>query len=67
MLVLGRTDCTYYTDLSECCYRFAPHRIPGTEMAIIHGINERVSIDNFCEMINFYARLIVNSAGPSSS
>ena len=42
MLVLGRTDCTYYTGLSSCCYRFVPQRVPAAEMAAIHGINERV-------------------------
>jgi carboxypeptidase PM20D1 len=62
-LVLGRTDCTYFTGLSSCCYRFVPQRIPGEEMASIHGVNERVSIDSYREMINFYIRLMQNSCG----
>lgn len=60
-LVLARTDCTYFTGLSTCCYRFVPERIPGEEMASIHGINERISIESYREMINFYIRLMQNS------
>lgn len=62
MVVLGRTDCTYFTGLSDCCYRFVPQRIPAAEMAAIHGTNERVSMDNYREMISFYIRLMQNSA-----
>ena len=62
-LVLARTDCTYFTGLSACCYRFVPQRIPGEEMASIHGVNERISIDSYREMINFYVRLMQNSCG----
>jgi carboxypeptidase PM20D1 len=60
-LVLGRTDCTYFTGLSACCYRFVPQRIPAEEMASIHGVNERISIESYREMINFYIRLMQNS------
>jgi carboxypeptidase PM20D1 len=62
-LVLTRTDCTYFTGLSACCYRFVPQRIPGGEVASIHGVNERISIDTYREMINFYIRLMQNSCG----
>jgi carboxypeptidase PM20D1 len=62
-LVLGRTDCTYFTGLSSCCYRFVPQRIPGEEMSSIHGVNERISIDSYRKMINFYIRLMQNSCG----
>jgi carboxypeptidase PM20D1 len=60
-LVMARQDCIYYTGLSACCYRFVPERIPGEEMASIHGVNERISIDSYREMINFYIRLMQNS------
>ena len=60
-LVLTRTDCTYFTGLSACCYRFVPQRIPGDELVSIHGVNERISIDSYREMINFYIRLMQNS------
>jgi len=62
-LVLGRTDCTYFTGFSSSCYRFVPQRIPAEELASIHGVNERISIDSYREMINFYIRLMQNSCG----
>jgi carboxypeptidase PM20D1 len=60
-LVLGRTDTSYYYDLSSCCYRFVPEKVPGDEMACIHGINERVSVEGYGEMIGFYIQLMRNS------
>ncbi|MCX5997519.1 MAG: M20 family peptidase [Chloroflexi bacterium] len=61
MLVPARTDCTYFTGLSPCCFRFVPERIPGNELSSIHGVNERISLDSYAEMINFYLRLMQNS------
>lgn len=60
-LVLARTDSTYFTGLSPDCYRFVPERIPAEELSSIHGINERVSIESYGEMISFYIRLLQNS------
>jgi carboxypeptidase PM20D1 len=60
-LVLGRTDCAYFVDLSPCCYRFVPQRIRSEELASVHGVNESLSVDNYGEMISFYIRLITGS------
>ncbi len=60
-LVLGRTDCTYFTGLSECCYRFVPQRMPAEDLPSVHGINERISLESYHEMINFYIRLLRKS------
>jgi carboxypeptidase PM20D1 len=60
-LVLGRTDCCYFVDLSPCCYRFAPQRVRSDELASIHGINESLTVDSYGEMISFYIRLITSS------
>lgn len=60
-LVQGRTDSIYYIDLAPCCYRFVPARVPIEEISAPHGVNERVAVDNYAEMINFYIRLLHNS------
>jgi len=60
-LVQARTDSIYYIDLAECCYRFVPARVPAEEISAPHGFNERVSVNNYAEMINFYIRLLHNS------
>ncbi len=60
-LVLGRTDCCYFVDLSPCCYRFVPERVRSDEIASLHGINERILISSYGEIINFYIRLMTAS------
>lgn len=60
-LVQGRTDSIYYIDMVECCYRFVPARVPAEEISAPHGFNERVSVNNYAEMISFYIRLLHNS------
>lgn len=59
-LMPGSTDSKHLDRLSSHVYRFAPLLISGEEEALsIHGSNERIDIDNWGKMINFYYRLIV--------
>jgi carboxypeptidase PM20D1 len=60
-LVQGKTDSIHYRDLSESGYRFIPSRVPAMELSSLHGFNERISVENYAEMINFYIRLLHNS------
>jgi carboxypeptidase PM20D1 len=62
-LVLGRTDCAYFADLSPCCYRFVPQRVRSEELASVHGVNESLTVDSYGEMISFYIRLLTSSCG----
>ncbi len=60
-LVLGRTDCCYFVDLSPCCYRFVPERVRSDELASLHGVNEKLLISSYNEIISFYIRLMICS------
>jgi carboxypeptidase PM20D1 len=60
-LVQGKTDSIHYRELTESSYRFVPERVPGMELGSLHGFNERVSVNNYAEMISFYIRLLHNS------
>ncbi len=60
-LVQGKTDTVYFMDIVDCCYRFVPERLHAAEITALHGFNERVSVDNYAEMISFYIRLLHNS------
>lgn len=62
-LVLGGTDSRNFGAVSEDVYRFAPLRFSMKDTAMVHGTNERISIDNLDRMIRFYTRLIATSAG----
>ncbi len=57
-LLLGGTDSRHYADLSDATYRFSPMHATGPDLARFHGTNERISITNHVEMIQFYERLI---------
>jgi len=57
-LVLGGTDSRHFTDIADAVYRFLPMRfLPGDD-ARIHGTNERLSVKNAAEMVQFYSALI---------
>ena len=43
-------------------YRFEPVWVGPDDLERIHGVDERVGIDNFVRGIGFYAQLIRNSA-----
>ena len=62
-LVLGGTDYRHYGDVSDQVYRFGPVRINPENLETAHGTNERISVDNYVEMIQFYGQLIRNAAG----
>jgi carboxypeptidase PM20D1 len=62
-LVLGRTDSIYYREVAEDIYRFAPYVYGPEELKQVHGLDERISVDSYLRMIQFYIRFIQNSAG----
>ena len=60
MLVLGATDSRHYSVVSINIYRFAPIITYQEDLARIHGLNERISIENYRRAIGFYYQLIKN-------
>ncbi len=57
-LVVAGTDSRYMSELSANVYRFEPIRAKAEDLARFHGTNERVSIANYAELIQFFHRLI---------
>ncbi|MEO1711833.1 MAG: M20/M25/M40 family metallo-hydrolase, partial [Bacteroidota bacterium] len=60
-LVIAATDARHYVNLTDQIYRFMPIRIDRSELTRIHGVNERLSVENYKQMIQFYEQLIRNS------
>ncbi len=60
-LVFGGTDAKHYMSLSDVVFRFTPIRLTEEDFARFHGTNERISLENYEEIIRFYTRLIENS------
>lgn len=57
-LVPGATDSKWYADLSEGSYRFVPLILTDEDVATIHGTDEKISIEGYLGMIDFYEGLI---------
>mgnify|MGYP001290820126 CR=1 FL=1 len=57
-LVTGGTDSRHFSDLTDRIYRFVPMVVGPDDVQGFHGLNEKVSIENFNKMIEFYSRLI---------
>ncbi len=65
-LSVGATDARAYAGLSDSIYRFSPLRLHKDthDTGRLHGTNERISVANFTEAVQFYGQLITNAAGP---
>ncbi len=62
-LFSARADAGYFDALADNIYLFSPVRMGTEDGARFHGVDERISVANYIEMINFYHRLIRNAAG----
>jgi carboxypeptidase PM20D1 len=57
-LMAATTDSRHYKDISGGIFRFCPQMLTPEELALIHGHDERVSIDNLENAYRFYSILI---------
>ena len=62
-LAVVTTDSRRYENISENTFRFIPTRMTSEDLRRPHGINERIGIENYVEMIRFFIQQIRNSAG----
>jgi carboxypeptidase PM20D1 len=61
-LVVAGTDSKHYGQISQAAYRFTPMVLTPADVNRIHGIDERISVDNYGKLIAFYGELMRNSA-----
>ncbi|KAI9206143.1 uncharacterized protein BJ171DRAFT_498812 [Polychytrium aggregatum] len=57
-LMLAGTDSKHYEVLTDSIYRFMPVRMNSTDLVRIHGVNERIHLADYAEMIRYFAILI---------
>lgn len=60
-LLVGGTDSRHFADVSDATFRFTPMHAAQPDLARFHGTNERISVDNYVGMIQFYERLMRNA------
>jgi len=61
-LMIAATDSRWFDGVADNVYKFSPVRAKDDDLKRFHGTNERISIDNYVELIQFYHQLILNSA-----
>jgi carboxypeptidase PM20D1 len=57
-LIGGGTDARNFYELSDDVYRFYPMRLDPTSMTRFHGIDEKITKENYIEIIQFAYHLI---------
>jgi carboxypeptidase PM20D1 len=57
-IMVATTDSRHYRDLAGGIFRFSPHRLSPREMSLIHGHDERISVENLRRGFEFYSRLL---------
>ena len=60
--MIGGTDARHYGAISDNIYRFSPVLLETEDLARIHGVNERIGIENYGDIIRFFRQLILNTS-----
>ena len=64
-LSMVATDSRHYAPIASDIYRFLPLRVRGDDLKRIHGVDERIGVKTYAELIGFLARLIENLSPPA--
>ena len=59
-LSMAATDSHHYSSIAKDIYRFLPLRLTAQDLERIHGVDERIGIKTYADLIGFLARLIEN-------
>lgn len=62
-LVVAGTDSKHMSGVSDDVYRFQAIGMATSEVKMIHGTNEHMTVKNLESLIAFYARLLATAAG----
>lgn len=62
-LMIGGTDSRHMAAIADNVYRFSPVRTRSEDLPRFHGTDERISIENYAELIRYYHRLMSAAAG----
>jgi carboxypeptidase PM20D1 len=62
LLMIGTTDSRHMSVLTDDIYRFTPVQLGAADTPIIHGIDERISIENFGYMLAFYQQVLIGGS-----
>ena len=66
-LMTAATDSRHMRIVSDAIYRFSPLRLGPRDLGRFHGTDERISVANYAEMIQFYRQLLINASGSAGA
>lgn len=61
-IVIGGTDSRYYATITSDIYRFAPFTFDASDLHRIHGLNERIGVQDFAHGIGVYAMMMESAS-----
>ena len=64
-IMVASTDTKWYLNLTSNIYRFTPVVLRTEEAKLFHGHDERISVDNYVKIVNYYHHLILSSDEPT--
>lgn len=59
-VVVATTDSRHMTALSKNIYRFLPVQVKRSEIASIHGLDERIKVEEYRQTVRWYRQLFLN-------
>ena len=59
-IMLGSSDCRFFSEITDSAYRFSPTRLDNSELSKMHGKNESIKKVTITEAVVFYKDLITN-------
>lgn len=59
-VMLGGTDCRFFSEITTSAYRFSPVRMSNAELGKIHGKNESITKSALYEAVQFYKDFLKN-------
>lgn len=57
----AQTDSRFYGVLTKNIYKYFPIRIKNEDLKRYHGVNERISLENYENVVNFYYLIFKNT------
>jgi carboxypeptidase PM20D1 len=57
----GATDARFFTRISSQVYRFVPAPFRSEDLPRLHGVDERVAVADYANMIRFYRQLLIEA------
>ncbi len=59
--VVATTDSRHFTNVSKNIYRFLPVKLPREHIGSIHGIDERIGLEEYRQTVRWYRQLLLNA------